>query len=105
MEWTSKLYNLVVSEEANRDIDAYIDYIIYECDAFMTAKKHYDGLIALLEKIQKNPTFFSIRTSASLLQYGNSVRRANYKKMAIIYTVNGFTIDVHRVVAASMIVD
>ena len=105
MEWISENYNLIVSEEAKLDIDLYIDYIIYECDAPKTAKKHYDELIALLEKIEQNPFAFSVRTTASLLQYGYNVRRANYKKMSIIYTITGFTVYVHRVVAASMIIE
>ena len=105
MEWISENYNLIVSEEARQDIDLYIDYIIYECDAPKTAKKHYDGLIALLAKIEQNPLAFSVRTTASLLQYGHNVRRANYKKMTVIYTITGFTVYVHRVVAASMIIE
>ena len=105
MELISEKYNLAVSDEAYEDIRRYIYTIRYEFDAPKTARKHYDELMALLEKIEKYPTLFSIRTGTSFLQYGNNARRANYKKMAIIYTVNGFTIDVHRVVAASMIVD
>ena len=82
-----------------------IDYIIYECDAPKTAKQHYDDLMALLEKIRKYPTAFSVRTSVSLLQYGYNIRRANYKKMAILYSMKGSMVYIHRVVAASMIVD
>ena len=105
MEWMSEHYDLAVSEEADNDIDLYVDYIAHICHAPLTAKKHYDGLIELLEKIQKNPTANLIRTSASLLRYGCNVRRANFKKMAIIYTIHGSTVYVHRVVAASMITD
>ena len=105
MEWTSENYNLVVSKEARNDINTYIDYIIYECDAPKTAKQHYDDLMALLEKIRKYPTAFSVRTAASLLQYGYNVRRANYKKMAILYSMKGSMVYIHRVVAASMIID
>jgi hypothetical protein len=105
MEWMSENYNLTVSDNAWDDINSYIDYIIYTCYAPKTGKKHYDELMSLLEKIEKNPTLYSTRMTTSLLQYGYNVRRANYKKMAIIYTINGSTVYVHRVVAASMITD
>ena len=105
MEWTSELYSLVVSDEARYDINSYVDYITYECDAPKTGKRHADDFLKVLRKIQKNPTAFSVRTTASLLQYGNNVRRVNYKKMAIIYSISGFTVYVHRVIAASMIID
>ena len=103
MEWMSEHYNLTVSDDAWADIDEYIDYITNTYNAPLTARRHYDGLLELLEKIQKNPTINVIRKTASLLQYGYNVRRANFKKMAIIYTINGSTIYVHRIVAGSMI--
>jgi plasmid stabilization system protein ParE len=105
MEWTSEHYNLIVSEEAKCDISLYVDYIIYECDAPKTAKKHYDELMALLKKIQQHPTAFPVRTNVSLFQYGYDVRRANYKKMAILYNIVGSTVYVCRMMAASMITD
>ena len=74
-------------------------------DAPITAKKHYDDLYDLFRKIEKHPTAFSVRTSASLLQYGNNVRRVNYKKMAIIYSIVGFVVYIHRVMPSSMIID
>jgi len=40
-----------------------------------------------------------------LLKYGFFVRRINYKKMAILYTVYEDTVLIHRVVAGSMITD
>jgi hypothetical protein len=36
--------------------------------------------------------------------YGPNVRRMNYKKMAIIYTINQDTIFIHRVIASKMII-
>ncbi len=46
-------YNLVVSFEAWEDISSYIDYITITCDAAKTGRKHYDGLLNLLENIKK----------------------------------------------------
>ena len=101
----SESYRLIILDDAQNDIDEYINTIRYVFDAPMTAKKHYDGLYDLFRQIEKRPTAFSVRTTPSLLQYGYNVRRANYKKMSIIYTITGFTVYVHRVVAASMIIE
>jgi plasmid stabilization system protein ParE len=101
----SRQYNLIITDAAQNDIDGYIDTIIYTYDAPITAKKHYDGLYDELRRIQKAPLINAIRHNASLLQYGTNVRRANYKKMTIIYTVYGYSIYVHRVIAQSMILD
>jgi hypothetical protein len=99
----SEHYNLSLSEESKEDMDSYIDYITYTCDAPKTGTKHYYGLYNLLKNIQRNPTMFSVRTTPSLQQYGYNVRRANYKKMAILYSINGDTVYIHRIMPAKMI--
>ncbi len=103
MELTLENYNLIISEEAKEDIANYVDHIIYTYKAPQTAKKHYLGLRAVLENIQKIPKAYTVRNHSSLVQYGLNVRRANYKKMSIIFTINGNLVVVHRVLAASMI--
>ena len=106
MELMSGHYDLSVSKEAWSDIASYIDYITYTCDAPKTGKKHYDDLLELLANIQKNPTVNTVRNPSSLSQYGMNIRRANYKKMTILYTIiNGNMVYVCRVVASSMITE
>ena len=105
MERISENYKLTILNDAQADIDEYIYTIRNTFDAPLTAKKHYDDLYKLFREIEKNPTINAVRTTASLLQYGYNVRRANYKKMAVIYTINGSDVYVHRVVASSMITD
>ena len=97
-------YKLIITDRAQEDIDRYIDTIIYTYDAPITAKKHYDDLYNVLKKIEQYPMINQIRHSSFLLQYGYNVRRVNYKKMAILYTVNGCIIYVHRVIAGSLLI-
>jgi len=94
---------LIITKSAQEDIDQYIDTIIYTYDAPVTAKKHYDDLYNVLRKIEQYPMANPIRYNSSLLQYGYNVRRVNYKKMAIFYTVNEYNIYVHRVIACSLV--
>ena len=96
-------YKLIITDSAQEDIDRYIDTIIYTYDAPITAKRHYDDLYRVLRKIERYPMINPIRYSPTLLQYGYNVRRVNYKKMAILYTVIGHIIYVHRVIAGSLI--
>jgi len=103
MELILENYNLIITNEAQSDIDQYLYTINYIFDAPITAKKHYDGLYDLFRKIRKYPTANPIRHDIFLPQYGLNLRRANYKKMAILYTINENTVYVHRVVAASVI--
>ncbi|MCL2649972.1 MAG: type II toxin-antitoxin system RelE/ParE family toxin [Candidatus Azobacteroides sp.] len=98
-------YKLIITNSAQEDIDLYIDTIIYTYDAPITAKKHYDDLYNVFRKIEQCPMSNPIRYNSSFLQYGYNVRRVNYKKMAILYTVNGNNIYVHRVIAGSLITE
>jgi len=96
-------YKIKPSVKAKADFKEYIDYIKTECGMPMTAAKHYDGLLECFEFLKKNPLLNPIRNTPSLRQFGMNVRRKNFKKMAIIYTVNGDIVYTHRIVAASMI--
>ena len=98
-------YNIFLSNEANTDFDEYIDYILYTCNAPVTAAKHYAGLLNEISKLEKYADIYPIQTHKSLLQYGINVRRLNYKKMVILYTIHGKIVYIHRIVAASMITD
>jgi len=68
-----------------------------------TAEKYVRELSDKILSLSKNPERYAIRTNRSLFQYGMNVRRVDYKKMAILYTINGDTVYIHRVIAGSMI--
>ena len=98
-------YRVVMSDDAQMDYEGYIDYILNECHAPIAAAKHYAGIKDMLSDLSQNPYVNAIRYNPSLLKYGMNVRRANYKKMSIIYTIHENFIYVHRVLAASMITE
>ena len=37
-------YRLKMSKEAQEDFDSYIEYILYECGAALTAAKHFTAI-------------------------------------------------------------
>jgi plasmid stabilization system protein ParE len=99
----SENYNLIITEQAQEDIYSYIETIHYEYDSPRTAKKHYTDLYLFFEKIKQHPTAYPVRYNLSLRIYGYNVRRVNYKKMAIIYTINENTIYIHRIIPGNLI--
>lgn len=101
-----KNYSVVLSEQAESDFQKYVDYIMYECNAPITALRHYEELFATLNSLKHSSESFPLQTHPTLLrQFGFGVRRINYKKMAIIFTVHDSTVYIHRILAGSMIVD
>lgn len=96
-------YTVKLSDNADQDIDNLSDAIIYTYQAPNTAFKYVQGLLNAIQSLSKNPESPPIQTRTSLQQYGANVRRINYKKMAIIYTVHGNIVYIHRIIAGSMI--
>ena len=76
---------------------------MYDCDAPATATKHALEINNIIDDLSKNPFVYAVRNNTSLLKYGLNVRRVNYKRMAIIYTIPGDVVYIHRILAQSMI--
>jgi plasmid stabilization system protein ParE len=68
-----------------------------------TAIRYLDGIFEKIKTLSKFHEAYPVRYNPSLLQYGINVRRIDYKKMAIIYTVNENTVYIYRVIASSLI--
>jgi len=96
-------YNIAYSPEADKDWYELFEVIAYEYNAPSTAFKYVQELIETIEQLQTIAESFPIQTYRSFLKYGQFVRRINYKQMAIIYTVHGDMVYIHRIVPASMI--
>ena len=96
-------YKIKPSIKSKEDFKEYINYIKIECGMPMTAARHYDAILKRFESLKVNPFINPVRDTPSLRQFGINVRRQNFKKMAIIYTVNNNTVYIHRIIASSMI--
>lgn len=98
-----KRYRVLLSQYAETDLQEYIDYIILDCNAPLTALKHYEDLFKTLKSLQRFPKSYPVQTGKFFLSFGTQVRRLNYKKMAIIYTVHSSIVYIHRIIASSLI--
>ena len=98
-----KKYKISYSEKADKDISDLFDAIVFDYKEPDTAFKYVQGLIKSIEKLSTFPEAYSIRNNHSLLKYGLNVRRINYKKMAIIYTIHSDVVFIRRIIPSSMI--
>lgn len=98
------IYNVILSDDAYRDLANLSDVIKFKFHAPITAFKYGKELRVLLESLSTSATIYQIQTNPFIVrQYGNFVRRVNYKKMAVLYSVYGNTVYILRVIPQSTI--
>ena len=86
------------------DIENVHDYIAYELFEPVTADKYLRGIYDAIKHLSLYGAGIAVSENDSLLKlYGSSVRNINYKKMAIIYTIENNEIIIQRIIAAAMI--
>lgn len=98
-----KKYQVVVSEEAKSDIDNLFDFIVTEYKSELTANRYINGLENTIQSLSQSAEIYQLQTSPFFTQFGNKVRRINYKKMAVIYSIYGRYVYIQRIVASSTI--
>ena len=97
-------YLVKITDMAFQDIENVHDYIAYELFEPVTADKYIRGIYDAI----KHLSLYGVSVVGSkrdflLSQYGSTVRNINYKKMAIIYTVENDEIIIQRIIAATLI--
>ena len=92
-----KRYIVELSQQAENDIDRYIDFIIFEYHAPLTGTRHYNGLFDVIKLLTVIAELFPISNSPKLQQFGFNVRKINYHKMSIIYTVHDNIVYIHTI--------
>jgi len=84
-----KKYSIKFTESAEEDILDLADVINDKYKAPITAKKYTTELIIEIFKLKSTAESIPYCSQISVVaKYGYNARRTNYKKMAIIYTVN-----------------
>lgn len=96
---------IVFVDDARQDILDLTNMIRFEYKAPITSVKYIRGLHQAIKKLGNIGGNFALQTHPFFSKYGRQVRRLNYKKMVIIYTIIGNTIIIHRVIPSSMIID
>ncbi|MDR1811101.1 MAG: type II toxin-antitoxin system RelE/ParE family toxin [Prevotella sp.] len=96
-------YKIYYSIDAQIDRAELYNIIAVDYASPMAAVRYIQGIIDTVNTLKKDAPIYQIQTRASLRQYGQNVRRINYKKMSIIYTIHGDVVYIHRIVASSLI--
>ena len=97
------MFEIHYSSKANKDLDNLLQVIIVNYKAPIMAYRYTQGVINTIKSIAKTPEAYPLQTNQSLQQYGQNVRRVNYKKMAIIYTVHNNIVYIHRIIPSTII--
>lgn len=100
-----KHYVVEVSPKAERDIENYINYIMWRCNMPITASRHKEHLYARIASIAIYPESIKISDKKDVLRYGANARAVRYKKMLIVYTVHDTLVVIETVMPASMVVE
>lgn len=98
-----KQFQIVVSEEAKSDIDNLFNFIVTEYKSELTANRYINGLENRIQSLSQSADIYQIQTSPYFTKFGDNIRRINYKKMAIIYSIYGHYVYIHQIVASSLI--
>ena len=98
-----KNYTVRFSKSAREDMQVLFDYIALTCKSYKTANEYQQGLLNVINDLKKSADIFHTMKGKYSQQYGFNVRRINFKKMTIIYTVHGNIILIRRIIAGSLI--
>ena len=94
---------IIYSEDAQGDIVRLNDFIADVCKAPLTAKRYLQGLEERILWLRSNAELFPIVPELSF-SMGIKVSRLNYKAMAILYSVDGDVVYIHRIIPQNMII-
>ena len=94
-----------IKDTALKDIENVYDYIAYDLFEPITADKYIRGIYDAIKHLSVYGSKIAVSDRDYLLsKYGTSVRNINYKKMAIIYTIENEEIIIQRIIAASLLI-
>ena len=95
------LYTIWVLPQARAEMQRLY---AFKCFQRKTADKYLDGIQAKIDKLAWLGSSIGINYNINLQrQYGHGIRTIIYKKMSIIYTIQGDWVIVHSVVSSNMI--
>jgi len=97
-------YQILFKTEAKTDMDTLYFYIADELMSPKTADKYIDGILEKIESLMFTAEIYAINPNDYIQQlYGPGARTIIYKKMTIIYNVEGENVMIRRVIPGAMI--
>ena len=97
-----KRYRVVYTKHAELDIDELRGYISTICFAPLTAQRYAAGIIRKIKWLETHAELRPIDENTSR-RLGITVRRINYKKMAVIYWIDKDEVFIYRIIPQSLL--
>ena len=97
------MYSIHYTTRAKRDIQSVYNYIEYELFNPISAKRFLEGIYAKINQLTFNAGIFAKSIYKDVLKYDPAARHVVYKGFAIIYSIHGNLVVVHRVIHGSLI--
>jgi hypothetical protein len=98
-----KTYVVKIASQANKDIRAVNRYIRTAFSAPAVAENFLRGIYGQIAVLENHAGIFAISACRDVLAYGRNARHVMYRSFAIIYTIHGSIVIVHRIVHGSLI--
>lgn len=98
-------YKIIFSEQSEIDMKKLEDVISFDYKVPLTAFRYLQGLKNEINQLSKTAESFPIQTGLYFRQYGNNVRRINYKRMTVIYNVYSNTVYIRRILPSNTITE
>ena len=98
-----KKYDVKLTEQAKQDRKSLARFIREEAHAPLAAKRYMLGLKEEIKKLENSAGALAVDEDLSR-RFGIEVRRTNYKNVAVIYSVDGETAYVHRIIPQKMMI-
>ena len=97
------MYNIHIKPRAASDLEQVIDYIEYELFNPLAAERFARGLRAKIDSLSLNAGIFAKSIYKDVLEYDPAARHVIYKGFAIIYSIHGKRVVIHRIIHGSLI--
>ena len=98
-------FKVVYSDVAIDDLHALSHYIIENCKAPITSREYAKGIVTTINSLSYLADSLPLFRRKSFAKYGFNVRRINYKKMAIIYSIHGKVVLIQRIIPGALIIE
>jgi plasmid stabilization system protein ParE len=96
-------YFVHLTKTAKQDIEHVIDYIEHELFAPVAAENFLSGIYNRIATLENNADIFAISAYKDVLAYGSNARTVVHRGFAVIYTIHGKIVVVHRIIHGSLI--
>jgi plasmid stabilization system protein ParE len=97
------IYSIHYTPRAINDLDKVVNYIEQELFSPTSAERFAQGIFTVIDRLKFNAGVFAISAYKDVLRYNIAARHVLYKGFAIIYSIHGNAVVVHRVMHGSLV--